>query len=64
MSEYDPHLNIEVQTRTKDTNYAIRKIELEKANIKLESPFKITEGKNITQEMSTLLKRNISFLSQ
>jgi len=60
MSEYDPHLNVEVLTRTKDTNYAIRKIELEKANIKLETPFKITEGKNITQEMSTLLKHNIS----
>ncbi|RLI60224.1 MAG: hypothetical protein DRO67_09280, partial [Candidatus Asgardarchaeum californiense] len=60
MSEYDPHLNVEVLTRTKDSNYAIRKIELEKANIRLETPFKITEGKNITQEMSTLLKHNIS----
>ena len=60
MNEYDPHLNVEVLTKIKDTNYAIRKIELEKSKIKLETPYKITEGKNLSREMLTLLKHNIT----
>ena len=56
----DPHLNIEILTKTRDTNYAIRKIELEKANIQLETPLKIIEGKNITREMTSLLQQTIS----
>jgi len=60
MSEFDPHLNIEVLTKTKDTNYTIRRIDIEHANIKLETPYKIIEGKNINKELSDFLEQNIT----
>lgn len=57
--EYDPHLNIEPLAKAKDTQYLLREIEIEHSKLKLVTPFKILDGKNVNKNDLDLVKRDI-----
>ena len=61
MGEFDPHINMEKLVKASDSTYIIKEIEIEHARIKLDTPHKIIEGKNINKEDFSIFSKNISY---
>lgn len=58
-SEYDPHLNVELLAKAKDAQYLLRKIDIEHSNIKIETPYKVIEGKDNNKSNFELIGNKI-----
>lgn len=60
MPEFDPHISVETITNARDnSNYTIKEIDIEHKNIKINSPFKVLEGKEINKDSTDYLLKKI-----
>lgn len=60
MGDYDSHINIDPIVESRDGYYIIKEVEIEHSKLgKLETPFKIIDGKNINEESANEVKKII-----
>ncbi len=61
MSEFDPHISIDEKEiiKAKDCDYIIKKIIIEHLNLKIRTPFKVLEGREINEEDVNIFIKNL-----
>jgi hypothetical protein len=59
MSNFDPHISVDHVSSTKDSAYNIKELRFDNKNIKIETPFKILDGKGITEEIAKKISPNV-----
>lgn len=59
MKEFDPHISINSFKKAKDSYYCNKEIEIDNLKIKLETPYKVIEGKKINKDSFDTIIKNI-----
>lgn len=58
MGDYDPHINVDPLVESRDGSYNIKEVEIEHSSLKkIETPFKIIDGKKINETMANEVKK-------
>lgn len=59
MSDFDPHITVELIEEAKDVNCKVKEITLDNHKLKIETPFKILSGKHLTKDVVNQISENL-----